>query len=377
MRYKLSFPMPRHNVVTHALVLILFFIPSSLGNCRQISGENSGRIKEEDSCLVVEHCFFWEVHDPLTETEGAICLWVRDSVGNRIAWSTFVECYVFFPARDDFGGGAAILAGEVSICGCCGSSCYSEYGQFLYVKDCSNCTISEVSAVRCAPDGKSNADIGALDFAADVSPVMRSVNCTACYGGTDASAIDFWGTSGSPNCRYFTILKCTGPFSIYSHRPTFYVSYGNFVENSHSGGVLYSNEQLISLSHCHFKGNSGPIFFSNKGGAFSVADCHVSSLPDGIPYRFTSNNFFDGNARTLPLCHLSTIYCEKAVDCATFTFTASQAFPRSRHLRFSSALSLSDPADFVHHFPKTLESDRHRFRVRPPPPHQLGPAGHQ
>jgi hypothetical protein len=214
--------MTRHETVPSVLLLVLFFVPSSSSDCRQILGENSDRVTETESCLVVEPCFFWKVNMLTMEIGGAICLWVPDSVGNRIAWSTFVECYIYVPAWVDFGGGAAMRVGEVSICGCCGSGCYSEYGQFLYVEGCWSCTISEVSALRCAPDGNSDAESGALDFATEVSPVMRSVNCTACYCVTGSSAIDFWGTSDSPNCRYFTILKCTGGGSVYSHRPTFF-----------------------------------------------------------------------------------------------------------------------------------------------------------
>jgi hypothetical protein len=70
-----------------------------------------------------------------------------------------------------------------------------------------------------------------------------------------------------------------------------------------------------------------------------------SALPGGIPYSLTTNNNFDANAATLPLCHLSTIYCEKAVNCATFTFLASSAFSQTPQLSFSSLWSRSTRFD--------------------------------
>jgi hypothetical protein len=353
------------------IALPLLFIPSSR-SCREISGQrfNDERVKDEGSCLVIEHCLFLEVNAALTTHGGAICLWVSDSVGNRLAWSTFIACYTGpVPFSDCYGGGVAILVGEVSIFGCCGCDCHSEYGQFVYVEAGRSCSFSEVSALRCSPDGKSGAENGAFDFYNDVSPVIRNMNCTACYCETHCSAIGLWGISVSPDCRFFTILKDTGLGSVYSHRPNFLLSSGNFVENSHADGIVRCNEHLISLSHCHFKGNSGPLFFSESGGKFSVSNCHLgSALPGGIPYSLTTNNNFDANAATLPLCHLSTIYCEKAVNCATFTFAPSSfwspstGYDATRSIGPSTFISPSDLSLFA----KTGGFECHPVRMIPP-----------
>jgi hypothetical protein len=298
---------------------------------------NGERLQEKSQCLIVDDSLFLNIYASFTSWGGAISFDFPGSVDNRFIASTFISCYTSFLVLDDFGGGAAVSADEIVVERCCGSGCYSEYGQFLHIKGCSVCALSYVSAVECAPPGNANADNGALDFNNNVSPTLRNVNCTSCYCTTNCAALNFWDSSGLPDCQYFTILKCTGSGSVYSERQHLTFSDGNFVSNDHSEAVVCCSLNFITLNRCHFTRNSDPIIRCTDGGRFNVLNCYLSSpLPGDVSYASASGNVFDGNEPTLPICHLGTIHCEKAIDCTTFFFIASAVLVPSSMVALNS-----------------------------------------
>jgi hypothetical protein len=311
----------------------------SASSCEFVIGgqHNDGRVKrssEDDKswpdCLVVRRCLFKDLHAaPLQfwTLGAAICLELPGSTGNEVEESTFINCYTLTPFAEDYGGAIGVWASSIKICRCCGNECRSQYGQFVWVKGASFTELSEITAIRCAKPDSVDINTGALDFAEGVGPTIWNANFTDCIATEDGTAIDLWGGSVSVCCRFLTVFGCNGPSSVYSHRPLFEASYSNFVSNSHSTAVIDCNGNTVSLSHCHFKSNSRALFKSGNAGMFIVENCHLDSrLPSDIPYSLTSNNVITGDAITLPLCHLSTIYCHRQPNCETFTFTVSVHF---------------------------------------------------
>jgi hypothetical protein len=335
--------------------LLAFLTIRSTSACEAVTGKNDGgRVKRSSgdddtwpACLIVQKSVFIQVYPGLFAAwsfGGGICLELAGSTGNRIEDCLFDGCHVSKPFADDFGGGFAVLAASVTIERCCGQDCYAELGQFFYVDVSSTFDVCEISAVRCAASDGGDVRTGALDFYDNSVPMMRNVNVTDCYAFDDGSAIDFWGDPGSPTCRFFTILKCSGASSIYSRRLLFSLSFGNFVSNSHSSELIECRNHFIQLDHCHFKLNSGRFLCSEYSGSFIVVNCHLSSpLPDGVSYSQTMNNVISEDAVTLPLCHLSTVYCHREIPCETFTFTLSALFDRSSQFPSSAPLVTPQP----------------------------------
>jgi hypothetical protein len=62
------------------------------------------RVMEEGLCLAVAHCFVEAVEELRAQFGRAICLSVPDSVGNRLSWSTFVDCGTQLPVLAIVGG---------------------------------------------------------------------------------------------------------------------------------------------------------------------------------------------------------------------------------------------------------------------------------
>lgn len=243
----------------------------------------------------------------------------------------------------------------------------SQSGGSIYVSS-GSCVQYRVCSIHSAIDNET--DIGCHSFVStqqknniidcSISKSHGNMNCIHLSGGDQLinstnitqtickgnAAYTCWGYPKSHRISYSTIYNNTADDNniMYHYDKNQYIARCNVIQNTHNKlgdydwGIVYSGCQLLDVSYCIFKSNSGSILFNNfNNKLFNVDQCYIETKNIGA---LSNNavNMKETNSFVQHLIHLSTHECVTEIVIIDEEPTSS---PKSERMLVLSSLFLS------------------------------------
>jgi hypothetical protein len=301
------------------LLLLVHFVAGAVDPCSVIEGEFDAPISITASpCdAVIQFCLFRNL------TDGAVSFRV-DSRAIAITTTIFDTI-----RRDAEGGALRVTAANLQVNRTCFSYCYTPAdGKHLFVEvyngdsvsgDCSFYASYPLGETSSATPGNALSARGSYQ-----TYYFRNENHTRSDAMQSSSAAV---GSDSPSCvanrRFSTFADCRESYILWIDAETKgldIIEYTNFLSNDLSQGVLCSNNQGCTVSHCVFVGEAR--FFALLS-PFVFMDCVFDRQPEDQWSTTGTGNLFLATTETIEVSVVPCLLPLSATPLPTITDTAA------------------------------------------------------